>query len=343
MGVNLSSLIQGNKIELEDLKGKKIAIDAFNTLYQFLSIIRDRMTGEPLRDSQGRITSHLSGLLYRTTNLIENGITPIFVFDGEPPVFKKKTVEERQKAREEAEIRWKQALEAGRYEEARIAATASAKLTDEMIEESKKLLEYMGVSYVQAPSEGEAQAAYMTRKGLVYASCSQDWDSLLFGTPTMVKNLAITGKRKLPRKEKYIEIKPEIIRLDEVLKELGITLDQLIIIGILTGTDYNPGGVEGVGVKTAFKIVKEKKTLDAVMQTVKWNFDTKPEEIFEFFKNPPVEDVEIKKNELQPEKLREMMVEEHNFSEERVNKVIEKLQNVKKSGQQTGLGAFLGS
>jgi flap endonuclease-1 len=342
MGVNLSDLVKGEQIELSDLSGKMVAIDAYNSLYQFLSIIRDRFTGEPLRDSKGRITSHLSGLFYRTSKLMENGIIPVYIFDGEPPAFKKHTVEERAKRREEAGKRWKKALEEGRIEDARAAAQQSSRLTDEMVEDSKQLLKAMGVSWVQAPSEGEAQAAYMTRKGIVYASASQDWDSILFGAPVMIRNLTITGRRKLPRKEKYIEIRPEIIRLEQVLKGLGITHDQLIILGILVGTDYNPGGVKGIGAKTALKLVKEHKTLGEVMKNVEWKFLVAPEDIFDFFRNPPAEEIEIEKNNLDPDMLVKIMVEEHSFSAERTNSVIEKLKELGSKGRQTALNSFMG-
>ncbi len=341
MGVQLTSLIEPKQISFEDLAGKTIAIDAFNTLYQFLSIIRDRMTGEPLKDSEGRITSHLSGLLYRTSKLAEFGIRPVFVFDGEPPAFKARTAEERKKARKEAEEAWIEHLQAGRFEEARKAATRSTRLTGEMIGQSKELLGAMGIPYVQAKSEGEAQAAYMARKGLVYASASQDWDSLLFGAPRMLKNLAISGKRKVANKEKYVDISPEIIELEDVLRNLGISQDQLITLGILVGTDYNPEGIKGIGPKKSLALVKENKTLENIMKQVEWPFEITAEEIFEFFKNPPAEELEIPKAELDPEKLRQIMVAEHGFSGERVSKVIEMLKN-SQNKEKSGLGRFFG-
>jgi flap endonuclease-1 len=335
MGVQLSGIIPSREVELTHLSGKKIAIDAYNALYQFLSIIRDRMTGEPLRDSKGRVTSHLSGLFYRTSNLIEAGIKPVFVFDGKPPEFKKKTIEKREKAKEEARKKWEEALEKG--EEAITYAQAAAQLTDEMIEDSKKLLEYMGIPYVQALSEGEAQCAYMCKKGFVDFAASQDFDSLLFGSPRLVRNLSITGKRKLPRKEVYIEIKPEIIELEETLSTLGINQKQLIIIGILVGTDYAPG-IKGVGPKTALKLVKEHKSLEKVLENVKWEAEVEAEEIFNFFLNPPVTDkFKVEWKEPNREKIIEFMVSEHDFSQERVEKVVDKLQQAFTAGRQTSL------
>jgi flap endonuclease-1 len=339
MGVNLKGIIPSREIELQSLAGKKIAFDAYNILYQFLSIIRDRLTGECLRDSKGRITSHLSGLFYRTANFIEAGIKPIFVFDGKPPEFKKKEIERREKIKEEAEEKWAEALEKG--EEAITYAQATARLTDEMIEDAKKLLDAMGIPWIVGKSEGEAQCSFLCKKGDADYSASQDYDSLLFGSPRLVRNLSITGRRKLPRKEVYVEVKPELINLEEVLKNLGISQEQLIIIGILTGTDYNPG-VKGVGPKTALKIVKEYKTLDKILANVKWEADVDAREIVDFFLNPPVEKkYKIEWKQPDKEKIIKLMVDEHDFSLERVEKVVEKLSKAFTTSQQATLAGWL--
>ena len=338
MGVELGKIVPKKEIELLDLSGKKVAIDAFNMLYQFLSIIRDRMTGEPLRDSKGRITSHLSGLFYRTSNLIDAGIKPVFVFDGEPPKFKRRTVEQRREAREEAKKKWEEAVKKG--VEAIKYAQAASKLTDEMVEDSKTLLDAMGIPWIQAPSEGEATCAHLCKKDAVFATGSQDADALLFGSPRLVKNLSITGKRKLPRKETYIEIKPELIDLQEVLKTLGVSREQLIIVGMLIGTDYNTG-IEKVGPKTAFKIVKEHKTLKKVLANVKWKDENDPQEIYDFFLNPTVTE-KYKLDWKQPDgdKVVKLMVDEHDFSRERVEKVIESLQKSFTVGKQASLKSW---
>lgn len=343
MGINISEIAPGKEIEMSYLNGRIIAIDAYNWTYQFLSIIRDRFTGEPLRDSKGRITSHLSGLLYRTAKLLESGIVPVYVWDGEPPHFKEWTVEERAKIREAARKRWKAALERGDREEVRIAAQAALRLTKDMVEESKKLLAFMGVSSVQAPSEGEAQCAFMCKEGQVWTVASQDFDSLAFGSPRLVRNLNITGRRKLPRKEQYIEVKPELIELESVLKVLGINQDQLILIGLLAGTDYCPGGIKGIGPKKALKLVKEHKTLNSLLVAIEphWEHSIDPREIFSFFKSPPVKKLDIKKENFRPDKLKKLMVDEHDFGEERVQKVIDNLTQKTEEGKQTGLGKFL--
>jgi flap endonuclease-1 len=329
MGVNLSGIVPVRQAEIRDLAGKTIAIDAYNTLYQFISIIREHMTGEPLKDSKGRVTSQLSGLFYRTTNLIEAGIDPIFVFDGKPPHFKKHTIETRAEVKRKAEGMLEEAREKGDLEAVRRYAQATSRLTSEMIEHSKTLLGYMGVAVVQAPSEGEAQAAYMTNAGLAWASGSQDWDSLLFGAGRMVKNLTISGRRKVAGKIDYKETKPEVIELKDVLSHLGLKREQLIMVGILIGTDYNPGGVKGIGPKTALKMVKGRDFED-VFSEVKWDFDTSAKEIFEFFIKPPVSDVEIKRTKPDYSKLKEFMLD-FDFSEERIEKTIERLQAARKA------------
>jgi len=341
MGVNFSDIVSGIKqdIALEDLKGRKVAIDAFNTIFQFLSIIRDRMTGEPLKDSHGRVTSHLSGLLYRTTNWVEAGIKPVFVFDGKPPEFKHLTIKARQMIRAEAREKWEEAKKKGlptmKY------AQAASELTDEMIDDAKELLQLMGIPILQAPSEGEAQCAFMSKEGDVWATGSQDYDSLMFGSPRLVKNLSITGKRKVPKRDEYVDVNPELIELKDVLKGLGINQQQLIIMGLLIGTDYNEG-VTGYGPKKSLELVKKEKTLAKVLHKVTWVEHMPADELLEFFLSPPV-DKKYKLEWKQPDekKLVKFMVEEHDFSEERVAKVIERLNAGREAGKQSSLGSFV--
>ncbi|MBM3304164.1 MAG: flap endonuclease-1 [Candidatus Aenigmarchaeota archaeon] len=340
MGVSLTDLVESQSVTFDDLKGKSIAIDAYNTLYQFLSIIRDRETGEPLRDSKGRITSHLSGLFYRTARMLEAGIRPVFVFDGKPPEFKHETSQERRKIREEAEAKWKAALAAGDTEAVRTYSQAAVKLTDEMIGQSKELLGCMGVPCVQAPSEGEAQAAYMAAKGMVWASGSQDWDSLLFGAPRLVRNLTVTGRRKVPRKEQYIEVTPELVELDKVLRSLKLSREQLVMLGILVGTDYNPGGVKGYGPKKAYKLVSEMGTFNAVFGSVEWGHKASAQDIFDFFMHAPVEDIRIETTKLNVQRLERFLVDEYGFSMERIENTLRKMDKAGVRMGQTGLSAF---
>jgi flap endonuclease-1 len=327
MGVDIGELFEKEQVEIEYFSGKKVAIDAFNALYQFLATIR-QPDGTPLKDSQGRITSHLSGILYRVSNMVEMGIKPVFVFDGEPPKFKKAEIEQRRKIREEAERKWKRALELG-LEDARKYAQQATRVDEYIVESAKKLLKLMGIPIVQAPSEGEAQAAYMAKKGDVDFTGSQDYDSLLFGSPKLARNLTITGKRKLPGKNVYVEVKPEVIELEPNLKRLGITREQLVDIALLIGTDYNEG-VEGVGIKKAYKYVKAYGDVFKVLRVLKVQPKEPIEEIREFFLNPPVtDDYEIRFEKPDEDGIIEFLCEEHDFSRERVEKAVEKLKAIK--------------
>ncbi len=340
MGVALRPLFNPIEIDISTLSGKKLAIDSYNLLYQFLTTIRQH-DGTPLKDSEGRITSHLSGLFYRTINLMKSGVKPCFVFDGKPPSFKKETISNRINAKEIAKKEYKKALEEGDYDLAKTKAMQSAELTKEMVEEAKQLIEYMGLPIVQAPSEGEAQAAYMCNKGEVYASVSQDYDSLLFGAPVLVRNLSISGRRKLPGRNLYTQISPEKIVLEEELNRLGLFREQLVMIGILVGTDYNPKGVFGIGPKKAYKLVKEKKEFDKVFSSVDWNFDISPKEIFDFFMNPPIsKEYFLKWKPPNSAKIIELLCETHGFSRTRVENALGRLVKVKKKEGQTTLDRF---
>lgn len=340
MGVALGALLQPTEIEIKSLSGKKVAIDAYNILYQFLSSIR-QYDGTLLMDKQGRVTSHLSGLYYRTMNLMKQGIKPCYVFDGKPPNFKSKTISDRINIRERAREEYKMALKAGNMERARSKAQQSTRLTKEMIEESKLLLEYMGVPVVQAPSEGEAQASHMCNKGEVYACVSQDYDSLLFKTPILIRNLNITGRRKLPKKNIYVTISPEKIILKEELNRLGLFHDQLITMGILVGTDYNPKGIFGIGPKKAYNLVKQYADFDTLFKSVNWTFDITPKEIFDFFKNPPVtDDYKLHWKQPNPDKIFELLCEEHGFGQKRVDNALGRLSKLRKKEGQTGLDKF---
>ena len=197
MGLNIREIIPRKEIEFANLKEKIIVVDAFNILYQFLSTIR-QYDGTPLMDKKKRITSHLSGIFYRNINLLSERIKLVYVFDGEPPKLKNKTHEEREQVREIAKEKYEKAIQEEDIGMMRRYSSQLIRLNDEIIKESKELLEAMGIVVVQAPSEGEAEAAYLCRiKEDVYASVSQDYDSLLFGAPRLIQNLLFLRERKL--------------------------------------------------------------------------------------------------------------------------------------------------
>jgi flap endonuclease-1 len=327
LGVNFKDLIPKTPIKLEDLGGKIIAIDAYNAIYQFLSIIR-QPDGTPLKDSTGKITSHLSGLFYRTSNLIEMGIKPVYVFDGESPTLKASEIERRKQVKIVATAHYEKAAAKGDTEKMFMYAQASTSMKDYMLDDSQKLLGLMGLPWVQAPSEGEAQAAHMNKKGDADYCASQDYDSLLFGAPLLLRNVTISGRRKLPNKNVYVDIMPEVIALDNVLKQCEITHEQLIDVGILIGTDFNPDGIKGLGPKTALKLIKEHGTLENALPHIKnVEFPHPPESIREVFLHPAVTDnYTIEWKEPNVEGIVDFLCRQKDFSEDRVRKALEKMQ-----------------
>lgn len=345
MGVNLKDLVPKTQVNLHNLAGKSLAIDAYNALYQFLAIIR-QPNGTPLKDSTGRVTSHLSGLLYRTSNLMEMGVKAAYVFDGVPPALKEVEVRRRMRTREEATVKYEKALAEGKVEKARVYAQSTSRLKDYMEQDSKRLLELMGIPWIQAPSEGEAQAAYMTKKGATDFCASQDYDSLLFGAPTLIRNVTISGRRKLPRKPVYIEVVPEIVNLNNVLSELAITHKQLIDIGILVGTDYNPEGIKGIGPKTALKLIKEHGDLAKLLKTslTDVEFPVDPKRIREIFLRPKVTDnYSLEWREPDVEGVVGFLCGERDFTEARVRKALEKMgKGMREEKAKTTLDAFFG-
>lgn len=343
MGVDLGDIVQRATVDLADLPKTKVAVDAYNALYQFLTVIR-QPDGTPLLDSHGRVTSHLQGLFYRTINLVELGIKPIYVFDGEVLPLKKREIEERVKRKEKAKLEAEKALEEGRYEVAYRKSMQAASLTKEMVEQAKRLLTYMGVPFVQAPYEGEAQAAKITIDGQAYACASQDYDALLFGAPRLIRNLTISGKRKLPGKNQYVEIKPELIHLEEVLKQTGLTRRQLIEVAILIGTDYNPEGFPGIGPKTALQLIKKHSSIYKVFEAkgIQPTFDV--EELINEFLNPRVSDsYNIKWGQIDPEAIRSFLCDEHDFSRERVDAALQRYVEAARRPEQRSLDSWFGA
>lgn len=326
MGLNFKDIIPKTSIKLEDLSGKIIAIDAYNAIYQFLSIIR-QPDGTPLKDSTGKITSHLSGLFYRTVNFVEMGIKPVYVFDGESPALKAAEIERRRQVKIEAVARYEKAVKESKPAEARMFAQATSSMKDYMLEDSQKLLGLLGLPWVQAPGEGEAQAAHMARNGSADYCASQDYDSLLFGAPKLLRNVTISGRRKLPSKNIYVDIVPELVELSKTLNECSLTYEQLIDVGILIGTDFNPDGIEGIGPKTALKLIRQHGTLEKALAHIKnATFPCDPQEIREIFLHPQVTD-NYRLDWTDPDEagIIDFMSREKEFGEERIKKALERM------------------
>jgi flap endonuclease-1 len=344
LGVDFKDLVPKTPVKLEDLGGKIIAIDAYNAIYQFLAIIR-QPDGTPLKDSMGKVTSHLSGLFYRTSNLVEMGIKTIYVFDGIPPTLKAAEIERRRQVKVEAAVHYEKAVAIGDTAKMRMFAQATMTMKDYMKDDAMKLLGLMGLPWVQAPSEGEAQAAHMTRRGDADYCASQDYDSLLFGAPRLLRNVTISGRRKLPSKNIYIDIVPEVIELSKALDECGLTYEQLIDMGILIGTDYNPVGIKGLGPKTALKLIKQYGTLENALPNIKnATFPVEPNCIREIFLHPQVTDnYKLEWKELNVEGVIDFLCRQKEFSEERVKKSLDKmLEGSKKQKGKVSLEKWFG-
>jgi flap endonuclease-1 len=341
MGVNLTPIISKHVSSLESLKGKSFAVDANNYLYQFLALIR-MPDGTPLKDSKGHITSHLTGLIFRTTRLMcQYKMRLVFVLDGKPPELKTKENRKRREIRDKATKEWKEALEAGDYATAFSKAIVTSRLKQPMVDDSKRLLSLLGIPYVQAPSEAEAQAAYIAAKGDVWAASSKDYDSLLFGTPRLLRFLTITGRKYLPSKGTTRPLKPELIILQEFLEKHGITREQLIDLAILVGTDFNQG-IKGIGPKTALKLIKTHKKLENMPDEIITRLPTNYQKVRKIFLEPDViENYNIDYGELQEQEIYRFLCEERDFSQKRVQTAVERIKKFYSWAKQSDLKKWL--
>ena len=337
MGVKLPGILPTKTIEWKDLKNRKVGVDFSNCCYQFLSSIRQK-DGTPLMDSKCRVTSHLSGIFHRSLNLMQKGMKLCYIFDGKAPELKYETQKERKERKEKAFERYKEAADEEDIESMHKYSKQITFLNNEMVVESKELIKAMGMPVIQSPSEADAQGSFMVeRKDLDYFA-SSDADCLLHGCPQTIPNLTLSQTRKLPG-GKFVYIQPQVIELKDVLLHLGINQDQLIVMGILTGTDYNRGGIPGIGPKKALNLVKQFKKFDALFSELNPDFDWK--KIYAIFKSMPVmKNYQLKWNELDEKKVKEILVEQHDFSEERISNLLKKFNENKEKRKQKGLSDF---
>ena len=325
MGLDLKPLLVRDKTNLESFTNKIIAIDAYNAIYQFLAIIRGP-DGLNLTDAKGKVTSHLTGLLYRNINFLSLGIKPVYVFDGKPPSLKSAEIENRKQIKREATIKYEKAISHGNMDDARKFAQQTTSMRDGMVDDSKHLLSLFGIPYIQAPSEGEATAASLTNTGQAFAAASQDYDSVLFGAKKLVRNFTNSGRRKLPSKNTYIEVIPEIIDYKKNLESLKLTREELVDVGILIGTDFNPNGFERIGPKTAIKLIKENGKLENISkiqeQLERIDYNT----IRKIFLEPEIAKVDkIEFDDVDYDGIAEYLSNERNFSRERVDASLKRL------------------
>jgi len=337
MGIQLGSLLETRKIKAEELSGQRIAIDGYNVLYQFLTSIR-QADGSLLTDSEGRVTSHLSGILFRFSKLVENGIRLCVVFDGKPPKLKMNLLEERRQRKIKAQIEWEAAVEAGDRETARTKAQQTTRLESHMIDDSKKLLDLLGVPWVEAPSEGEAQVASLLEQGMVDYGASQDFDTVLFGASKFIRNLTLSGRRKLPKQQKWVEVSPEIVDLETSFQKLEINREQLIDVAILMGTDFNPG-IDGIGPKRGLKLIQEFGKAEGALEKLGKEIDNL-DEIRTLFLDHPSVDFTPEWRTPNVESTIKYLCNDYSFNKGRVEKALEKYVESKTKARQFTLGDF---
>uniref|UniRef100_A0A8C4NFP2 Flap endonuclease 1 n=1 Tax=Eptatretus burgeri TaxID=7764 RepID=A0A8C4NFP2_EPTBU len=316
--------------------GRKIAIDASMSIYQFLIAVRQ--DGNVLMNDDGETTSHLMGLFYRTIRMVENGIKPVFVFDGKPPQMKSGELAKRAERRADAEKQLAQAQEAGEMENVEKFNKRLVKVTSQHNEECKHLLTLMGIPYVDAPCEAEASCAALVKEGKVYATATEDMDSLTFGTSILLRHLTASEAKKLPIQE---------FHFSKILQELNLTHEQFVDLCILLGCDYCES-IRGIGPKRAIELVRQHKSIEEIIKNVDKSKYTVPEgwlyrEARQLFLDPsvvPAADVELQWVEPDEEGLVAFLVHEKHFSEERIRNGCKKLAKCKQGNTQVRMDDF---
>lgn len=325
MGVLLTPILKREQTSFKALYAKSFAIDASIELHQFLAIIRKR-DGSLFTDANGIVTSHLIGLLTRTSRLVtEYRLRPVFVFDGRPNQLKKRTIEARRAVQQKAQEEYRQAIADRDYSRAWSKVVMTGRLTGEIVADTKRLLTLMGIPWLEALEDGEAQASFMASRGDVWAVGSKDYDCLLFGAPILARYLTLTGREYLPSQKSSRRLIPELVRLSENLDALEISREQLVDIALLIGTDFNEG-VSGIGPKKALTLIRKHGAADRLPSEVRDQLPQNLDEVREIFLHPRVHtDYSLKKNRPDRNGLISFLCGERGFSERRVRDVADRL------------------
>jgi len=322
LGVMLTPILKREQTSLKALKGTSFAIDASIEIHQFLALVRKR-DGSLFSDSQGRVTSHLIGLLTRTSRLID--MKPVFIFDGKPNPLKRRTIEMRRDARKKAEAEYVEAVSKKDYSKAWSKAVMTGRVTGLVLEDSKHLLTLMGIPWLEALEDAEAQASFMAARGDVWAVGSKDYDCLLYGAPILARYLTLTGREWLPAQRRSRPLIPELIRLSENLALLGITREQLVDLAILVGTDFNQG-VKGIGPKKALKLVHDYGSIEQMPEEIRSKLTEDLNNVRQVFLKPRVlEKYLLKRSPPDRDGLIRFLSEERGFNKERVERLTERL------------------
>ncbi|XP_017044724.1 flap endonuclease 1 [Drosophila ficusphila] len=322
--------------EIKNFFGRKVAIDASMCLYQFLIAVRSE--GAQLATVNGDPTSHLMGMFYRTIRLLDNGIKPVYVFDGKPPDLKSGELAKRAERREEAEKALKAATDAGDDAGIEKFNRRLVRVTKEHAREAKELLSLMGVPYVDAPCEAEAQCAALVKAGKVYATATEDMDALTFGSTKLLRYLTYSEARKMPVKE---------FSYEKLLEGLSINSREFIDLCILLGCDYCES-IKGIGPKRAIELINNYRDIETILDNIDTSKYTVPENwnykvARELFIEPEVanaEAIDLKWVEPDEEGLVKFLCGDRQFSEERVRNGAKKLMKCKQAQTQVRLDSF---
>lgn len=288
-----------------------------------------------LTSESGETTSHLMGMFYRTLRLVDNGLKPVYVFDGKPPTLKGGELAKRVARKAEASEQYEVAKESGNAEDMEKFSRRTVRVTKEQNAECKRLLKLMGIPYVDAPCEAEAQCAVLAKAGKVYAAASDDMDTLCFDTPILLKKLMLSEQKKEPVQE---------IDLQKALEGLGLTRDQFIDLCILLGCDYCDT-IKGIGPTTALKLIREHKSIEEVIKNLGSKFavpeDWPYRDARELFLKPDVtnaDEFDFKWEAPDAEGLIKFLVQEKGFAEDRIKGGVAKLNKNLKSTTQGMFG-----
>ncbi len=325
MGVLLTPILKRVQTSFKALYGKSFAVDASIELHQFLALIR-KPDGGLFTDPEGRVTSHLIGLLTRTSRLVTDyKLRPVFVFDGLPNPLKRATIEARRKVQRKAQTEYVQAIAAKDYSRAWSKVVMTGRVTGEILADAKRLLSLMGIPWVEALEDGEAQASYMAAKGDVWAVGSKDYDCLLFGAPILARYLTLTGKEYLPSKKTSRPLIPELVNLAENLEALGISREQLVDLALLVGTDFNEG-VMGIGPKKGLALIRKYGAAEKFPDEIRSELPDDLDKVRNIFLHPRVlENYSSRRERPNPDGIIEFLAEERAFSRDRVQRVADRL------------------
>jgi flap endonuclease-1 len=325
LGVLLTPILKREQTSFKALYGKSFAVDASIELHQFLALVR-KPDGSLFTDPSGRVTSHLMGLLTRTSRLVTDyKLRPVFVFDGRPNPLKRVTMEARRKVQQKAQSEYVQAIAAKDYSRAWSKVVMTGRVTGEVLADAKRLLSLMGIPWLEAIEDGEAQASFMAARGDVWAVGSKDYDCLLFGAPILARYLSLTGREYLPSKKTSRPLVPELVKLRDNLETLGITREQLVDLALLVGTDFNEG-VMGIGPKKGLSLVRKYGTAEKFPEEIRKRLPENLDEVRSIFLHPRVvENYSLKSRYPYPDGIIEFLCEERQFSRDRVQKVADRL------------------